>query len=105
MPAISEKWPGLLKAGFDSIDTALPSPHGNSQTCFFKGMKYARIKVIVRKPDGVEFGPPNIVDEWASFDWFVKSIKPTDSDSVVRFTEPLPRGHAGCRATAPRQPL
>ncbi|KAL5353467.1 hypothetical protein ACLOAV_001504 [Pseudogymnoascus australis] len=84
---IAEKWPGLVKAGFDSIDTILPSPHGNGQTYFFKGMKYARIKVIAGKPDVVEFGPANIMDEWASFDW-VKTTKPTDSNSIVRFTEP-----------------
>lgn len=89
--AIAEKWPGLVKAGFDSIDTILPSPHGNGQTYFFKGMKYARIKVIAGKPDVVEFGPANIMDEWASFDW-VKTTKPTDSNSIVRFTGPTEVG-------------
>ncbi|KFY56199.1 hypothetical protein V496_06754 [Pseudogymnoascus sp. VKM F-4515 (FW-2607)] len=85
--AIAEKWPGLVRAGFDSIDTILPSPHGNGQTYFFKGMKYARIKVIAGEPDVVEFGPANIMDKWAYFDW-VKTTKPTDSNSIVRFTEP-----------------
>lgn len=89
--AIAEKWPGLVKAGFDSIDTILPSPHGNGQTYFFKGMKYARIKVIAGEPDVVEFGPANIMDEWASFDW-VKTTKPTGSKSIVRFTEPAEVG-------------
>lgn len=84
---ISEKWPGLTKAGFDSVDTILPSPRGNGQTYFFKGMRYARIKVIAGKPDEVEFGPANIVDEWASFDW-VKTTKATDSDSIVKITKP-----------------
>lgn len=67
-PGSIHSWKAVMQAGFDSVDTILPSPDGGGQTYFFKGNRFIRVKVAGSR-DELEFGPAYIVDEWASFDW------------------------------------
>ncbi|KAK0657897.1 Hemopexin-like domain-containing protein [Cercophora newfieldiana] len=69
---IADHWPSLVKAGFDVVDAVLPIPNKGfeSQAYFFRGDRYARIKVVPsEKTDEITFGPALIVDEWKSLAW------------------------------------
>lgn len=67
---IDEHWPALVKAGFDSVDTALAVPkRGNGETYFFKSDHYAKIKVVAGHLDTVIWGPKPIEECWKTLDW------------------------------------
>ena len=42
---IIDGWPSLRQAGFDTVDTALRSPRADDEVYFFKGDKYALVRV------------------------------------------------------------
>ncbi|RDW72698.1 uncharacterized protein DSM5745_07870 [Aspergillus mulundensis] len=51
---ITSHWPGLNKAGFDSVDAAFPQPGSEDGVAyFFKGDKYVKIKVVAGEPDEI----------------------------------------------------
>jgi hypothetical protein len=62
---ISSYWPGIGKAGFDSIDAIFKSPNPGNSYYVFKGDKYARIKWDGGW-DSLEYGPSIISETWSS---------------------------------------
>ncbi|KAI9767388.1 MAG: hypothetical protein M1839_004530 [Geoglossum umbratile] len=62
---ISDEWPSLAKAGFETVDATLPSPEGIGIAYFFCGTQYAKIKVF-EGTDTLIFGPASIADYWPS---------------------------------------
>ncbi|KAH6633877.1 Hemopexin-like domain-containing protein [Chaetomium sp. MPI-SDFR-AT-0129] len=62
---ITEQWPSLVKAGFDTVDAILPVPGEPNQAYFFSGNQYAKIKFEAgTKNDEVLYGPTKITSEW-----------------------------------------
>ncbi|KAK4188306.1 Hemopexin-like domain-containing protein [Podospora australis] len=59
-------WPTLIKAGFETIDVALPVPGQKDEAYFFSGNSYVKVKLAPGKPQDQEitFGPAKIADEW-----------------------------------------
>lgn len=67
---ITELWPGLAKAGFDSVDAALAVPGTNDgQTYFFKGDRYVKTRVVAGEPDEIIWGPKDIEECWKTLNW------------------------------------
>ncbi|KAA8645760.1 hypothetical protein EYZ11_011618 [Aspergillus tanneri] len=70
---VVDEWPGLAKAGFDSIQASIPIPKDKAklpgETYFFKGDKYVRVQVIASKPDVLTWGPYKLDDYWKTLDW------------------------------------
>ncbi|PYI13026.1 Hemopexin, partial [Aspergillus violaceofuscus CBS 115571] len=67
---IAKKWPGLTKAGFDSVDAALQVPEDKAkytgETYFFCAGQYARDRVIPSQDDVLQWGPEKWEDHWKS---------------------------------------
>ena len=42
---ITDYWPALKQAGFDTVDTVLPFPEDPNTAYFFHGEQYARIQI------------------------------------------------------------
>ncbi|KAL4905381.1 hypothetical protein BDW74DRAFT_15916 [Aspergillus multicolor] len=67
---LTKEWPGLTKAGFDSVDAAFPEPGSSNGTVyFFKGDQYVKLKVVASAPDTIVWGPKPIKDYWSTLDW------------------------------------
>ncbi|KAK5653739.1 hypothetical protein OQA88_7895 [Cercophora sp. LCS_1] len=67
---IADHWPSLVKAKFDVVDAILPVPGYDGLAYFFRGNRYARIKVIPStQKDEIDFGPAAIAAEWPSLSW------------------------------------
>ncbi|KAL4789658.1 hypothetical protein BDV19DRAFT_394867 [Aspergillus venezuelensis] len=47
---IAGDWPSLVKAGFEKIDAAFPTPGETNMAYVFSGKKYARIALTPGKP-------------------------------------------------------
>jgi hypothetical protein len=63
--SVAHEWKTLAKAGFSTIDAALPVPGHDGEVYFFSGTKYVRIKFVPGTPEEhIVFGPANIADEW-----------------------------------------
>ncbi|CAI7661063.1 unnamed protein product [Penicillium pancosmium] len=65
---IIKGWPGLAKAGFDSVDAALQVPEEMAK----QPGQYARVQVIQSKPDVLQWGPEKWEDHWKSLDWIAQ---------------------------------
>ncbi|CAG8846465.1 34910_t:CDS:1 [Gigaspora margarita] len=64
---IVDYWPSLRKAGFNTVDSVLPSPKGDGEAYFFSGTQYVLIKVIPGTTDDyIITGPKSIADYWPS---------------------------------------
>lgn len=64
---IAREWKTLTKAGFSTVDAALPVPGHEGEVYFFSGTRYVRIKFVPGTPEeSIVFGPANIADEWKS---------------------------------------
>jgi hypothetical protein len=85
---IVKEWPGIAKAGFDSVDAALQVPEDKAkqpgETYFFRAGQYARVQVIPSKPDVLQWGPAKWEDHWKTLDW-IASQPPTQ-------VQPPPQG-------------
>ncbi|KAL5047073.1 hypothetical protein BDW71DRAFT_206891 [Aspergillus fruticulosus] len=67
---LTAQWPGLTKAGFDSVDAAFPEPGSTNGTAyFFKGDQYVKIRVVAGAADTIVYGPKLIKDHWKTLDW------------------------------------
>ncbi|RDW69051.1 uncharacterized protein DSM5745_08811 [Aspergillus mulundensis] len=67
---LTDQWPGLTKAKFDSVDAAFPEPgSSNGVSYFFKGDKYVKLKVVAGAPDSIVWGPKPIKDYWKTLEW------------------------------------
>ncbi|KAL4815848.1 Hemopexin [Aspergillus spinulosporus] len=58
---ITQKLGSLSKAGFDTIDTALPVPGAPGEAYIFRGVNYVRINV---DQDRIVYGPAKLTAEW-----------------------------------------
>ena len=85
---ISKEWPGLAKAGFDSVDAALQVPEDKAkqpgETYFFRAGQYARVQVIPSKPDALQWGPQKWEDHWKSLDWIAQQPSTQTRPSQVQ---------------------
>jgi hypothetical protein len=63
---IVDYWPSLKKAGFNTINSVLPSPRGNGEVYFFSGTKYALIGKVIpgTLDDYIIFGPNSVAEYW-----------------------------------------
>lgn len=99
---IVKEWPGLAKAGFDSVDAALQVPEDKAklpgETYFFRAGQYARVQVIPSKPDILQWGPQKWEDHWKSLDWIAQQPQTQDPPS------PSGGGSAGA-GTTPTMPV
>ncbi|CAG8317974.1 unnamed protein product [Penicillium nalgiovense] len=66
-----DQWPGIISAGFDAIDAAIPVPNAkvDGEHYVFKGSQYVRTQVIPGAADKLTWGPKPIADFWKSLDW------------------------------------
>lgn len=58
---ITDKWTTLAKAGFDTVDAAIPVPGKDGEAYFFRGENYVRVHVF---DDKIVYGPAKLVTEW-----------------------------------------
>jgi hypothetical protein len=64
---IGREWKTLAKAGFSTVDAALPVPGHESEVYFFSGTRYVRIKFVPgTSEESIVYGPAKIADEWKS---------------------------------------
>jgi Hemopexin len=66
---ISDTWPGLTEAGFDTVDAILPIANTHGDAYFFSGTNYAKITVVAGAPDKVKYGPKPIASTWKTLSW------------------------------------
>lgn len=81
---ITDQWKTLAKAGFDTIDAAIPVPQKDGEAYIFRGENYVRVHVW---EDKIVYGPAKLTAEWpgltqAGFD-------------VVDAAFPVPGGSGG----------
>jgi hypothetical protein len=63
--SVAHEWKTLARAGFTTIDAALPVPGHVNQVYFFSGTRYVRVEFTPGTPEErIVFGPANIADEW-----------------------------------------
>jgi hypothetical protein len=66
---IAKEWKTLAKAGFHTVDAALPAPGLPNEVYFFSGTRYVRVKFVPSSPEeSIVFGPVNIADYFKSID-------------------------------------
>lgn len=71
--SLAKGWPGLTKAGFDTVDTVLEVPGKSDEVLFFRGKKSVTLKVVSRQDDQIVSGPDSILTNWkGAFDWLSK---------------------------------
>ena len=62
---IAGDWPSLVKAGFEKIDAAFPTPGEKNMAYVFSGDRYARITLTPGKPESaISFGPADTAEHW-----------------------------------------
>ncbi|KAK4198939.1 hypothetical protein QBC40DRAFT_330282 [Triangularia verruculosa] len=67
---IADHWPTLVKAKFDVVDAILPVPGHDGLAYYFRGNRYARIKIMLDTlKDEIEYGPANIATDWPLLSW------------------------------------
>ncbi|KAK0714115.1 Hemopexin-like domain-containing protein [Lasiosphaeria miniovina] len=67
---IADEWKTLAKAGFSTIDSALPVPDQSGEAYFFSGSQYVKIKFVQGSPtEEILYGPTSITKEWKSLSW------------------------------------
>ncbi|QKX64736.1 uncharacterized protein TRUGW13939_11912 [Talaromyces rugulosus] len=58
---ITDQWKTLAKAGFDTIDAAIPVPGKDGEAYIFRGENYVRVHVF---DDKIIYGPAKLATEW-----------------------------------------
>ncbi|KAL4874289.1 Hemopexin-like domain-containing protein [Aspergillus karnatakaensis] len=82
---IAKEWPGVSKAGLDSVDAVLQVPEDKArytgETYFFYKDRYARVQVVPSKPDVLPWGPARWENHWKSLDWIANRQQSSGSGS------------------------
>ncbi|KAB8212536.1 Hemopexin [Aspergillus parasiticus] len=63
---ISDDWPGITEAGFNTIDAVLPIQGVTTEFYFFSNGRVARVQVIPGEEDEIVEDPLSITDKWKS---------------------------------------
>jgi len=82
---ITDCWPSLKEAKFDTIDAALHTPGHQNQAYFFSGNKYVRVEFEVgAMNDKILDGPKSITEGWPnmSFKQIDMALPRPDNDQM-----------------------